>query len=740
MKPYKAMYACLLILLIILNLSANLQEVLGQPITAPFQDWEAIVSNQQGLNDAHRAYLDSYVWPLSITAAELPTIYVRSTAPFRLRVYRLGWYGGRGAELRYDSQALLPARNGNRKCGSQSTDALLKGEEQNYGLVECVWTRPVRPNIAHLNSGLYLIIVTAKIDSIERNNAAVFVVRDDTSVNRLVIVNPTDAQAYTDWSDTPDALYDAGFAPRSLYGKERVGPTGTIAWPRSSKVSFNRPMSTLDFFKTDYPLIRFLEREGISYSVATDYDLHANRSLLDKRRSVVISGHGEYWSYETEDNVKRFLMRGGNLVAAAANTGYWQVRYEPSIAGLPAPVIVGYKDSALDTGSICSDVVVPQGARCADPFYIDGDPTNDYLLTTRFRNAPVSRPEQLFLGVQYQVEPASNGFELPVTLFTDEIAAMTSLGSGVTQSGNQDIGKYSAETGEWVGNFGWEGDVIHPHVLLRMSPHACLRPIGVSGWKTVRDSNGSGHNVWDTSPSTDHQMHLVLYRPNQSSGYVFAGLTMLWSWGLDDWATMHNFGGPLVSRVDHRLQTITRNMLQAAEVMNFGNDCSKPINLSYYFAKTGAGQSGMSLILKEGDLPGRWSAISITQQNQQAFLTPNPYATPALADWAVVSEAYNLFVADVNADGRADLIAKEKNAPGNWYVALNTGANFVPQPSPWLSGWAVVSEAYNLFVTDVNADGRADLIAKEKNDPGNWDLASSNGRSFIPQSEHFFEP
>ena len=346
---------------------------------------------------------------------------------------------------------------------------------------------------------------------------------------------------------------------------------------------------------------------------------------------------------------------------------------------------------------------------------------------------PVARPEQLFLGVQYQVTPGSNGFELPVTLFTDKIGAMTSLGSGITQSGNQDIGKYSADTSEWLGNFGWEGDVIHPHVLLRMSPNACLRPIGMSGWKTVDDSEGNSRNFWDTAMTTDHQMHLVLYRPNQSSGYVFAGLTMLWSWGLDDWATLHKFGGPLVSRVDQRLQTITRNMLQAAEAGSFGNDCSKPIKLSYHFAKTGNGVNSMSMILKEGDFPGRWSTLSITQQNQQAFLTPDPSATAALGDWAVVSEAYNLFVVDVNGDGRADLIAKEKNAPGLWYVAINQDNSFQPKPFPWLSGWAVVSEAYNLFVADVNADGRADLIAKEKNAPGNWYVALNTGANFVPQ-------
>ncbi|WP_429650430.1 hypothetical protein, partial [Skermanella aerolata] len=82
----------------------------------------------------------------------------------------------------------------------------------------------------------------------------------------------------------------------------------------------------------------------------------------------------------------------------------------------------------------------------------------------------------------------------------------------------------------------------------------------------------------------------------------------------------------------------------------------------------------------------------------------------------------------------ADLIAKEKGAPGNWYVALSNGNSFQPQHT-WLSGWAVVSSAYQFHVADVDGDHRADLIAKERSGAGNWYVALSNGNSFHPQGE-----
>jgi hypothetical protein len=117
-----------------------------------------------------------------------------------------------------------------------------------------------------------------------------------------------------------------------------------------------------------------------------------------------------------------------------------------------------------------------------------------------------------------------------------------------------------------------------------------------------------------------------------------------------------------------------------------------------------------------------------------------PASTEWLSGWAVASEAYNLFVADLDGDQKADLIAKEKNSPGLWYVALSNGSSFVPASTEWLSGWVVVSEAYDLFVADVNDDGKADLLARGKNLPSKWDVARSDGSSFQARSISALEP
>jgi hypothetical protein len=706
----------------------------------PLRSWETVASDRQGLADAHRAYLDTFVWPVSIPNTDRPTIYVRSAAPFRLRIYRLGWYGGAGAKLAYDSGTTLAARNANTRCGAHSTNPIIAAGERDFGLVECAWHTPVRPALSQPISGLYLAVVTATLSGVTRDNAAMFVVREDASSARLVILNPTNMTAYAHWSDTPDAGFvDTGFTPLNLYGAS----AGTTRWPRATKVSFNRPKGGADVYdmlKTDYPLFRFLEREGLSYTVATDYDLHLRPGLLKNRRSIVISGHGEYWSFETRTRLEQFITAGGNLIAMAANTGYWQIRYEQSPAKLPGPVVVAYKETALkvDPTSTCREAIVPHSAPwCADPFYTDGDTTNDHFVTTYFRNAPVSRPEQLLLGVQYQKTPPANTFELPLMLLTNEVASMQSVQQGIVQSGLVQSGVYWTDTADpansqWLGNIGWEADVLHPHVLLQMSPTACLRVLGIAGWKVNAKGNAISEQNAD-SAAADTQAHVVLYRPTSSSGYVFSGLSMLWSWGLDEWAAVRGFGGPSIGREDQTLKVLTKNMLIAAESSSFGSDCAKPVRLSYHFARTGPSVDGIALLLKESDFPGRWSIIPVKQGHQGTVLGLDPFATAKLSGWAVVSDAYDLFVTDLNGDGIADLLAKEKIPPGHWFVARGDGVAFHVEPLPWLSGWAVVSAAYDLFVADVNGDGRADLVAKERNTPGNWYVAVSGGTSFRPE-------
>ena len=115
------------------------------------------------------------------------------------------------------------------------------------------------------------------------------------------------------------------------------------------KVSFDRPYDQWDgagcFFDWDFPMIRWLEREGYNVTYVTDVDAHAGTRYLPGRRVLLSVGHDEYWSKEMRDSWEAARDQGYALAFFGGNDIYWQVRYEPSAAGAAQRVLVCYKDA-----------------------------------------------------------------------------------------------------------------------------------------------------------------------------------------------------------------------------------------------------------------------------------------------------------------------------------------------------------------------------------------------------------
>ncbi len=73
----------------------------------------------------------------------------------------------------------------------------------------------------------------------------------------------------------------------------------------------------------------WLEENGYSYDVITDWDLHQNPDLLNGYQAMVINGHSEYWSREAYSGVDNYLKQGGNALVLSGNTMFWRVSYDP---------------------------------------------------------------------------------------------------------------------------------------------------------------------------------------------------------------------------------------------------------------------------------------------------------------------------------------------------------------------------------------------------------------------------
>ena len=147
-----------------------------------------------------------------------------------------------------------------------------------------------------------------------------------------------------------------------------------------------------DFLRRwEYNAVRFLEREGydVSYSDRRRHASARRRGRAAPHRMFLSVGHDEYWSSEMRGHVEAARDRGVHLAFLGADACYWQIRFEPGARGDADRTIVAYKEAAGDL----------------DPLALDGRPQNDRLITGRWRDRPVSRPEERLIGVMYAADP-----------------------------------------------------------------------------------------------------------------------------------------------------------------------------------------------------------------------------------------------------------------------------------------------------------------------------------------------
>ena len=294
-------------------------------------------------------------------------VSTRPAARYRIEVYRLGWYGGRGARLMTsvpregDLQALA------REVPSPSRPAP-HVDSEDWHIDSADW--PVTDTILigrDWVSGVYVArLVLCSGEHAGLDAFAPFVVRQHRDAERadILVQQPvTTAQAYNNWGG------------KSLYTSNSTDEQAAV------KVSFDRPYAAWSElvvnarwpFVWDYHLLRYLEREGFHVAYTTDIDTHREPWSLLGHRLLMTSGHDEYWTREMRDAFEERLQAGVNVACMGANSCYWQIRLEDR-----ERTMVEYRWRAQDPE--------PDRAR----------------KTEMFRNLLPARPECELWGVQYQ--------------------------------------------------------------------------------------------------------------------------------------------------------------------------------------------------------------------------------------------------------------------------------------------------------------------------------------------------
>ena len=303
---------------------------------------------------------------------------------FTWEVFRMGGYRGMGGRLYAQGGPITAPRQ-----ADPTFDPIT-------GLVVAGWPVTFSVLTRHDDgkpwlTGVYLVMLT-KDDG--EQTAALFILRDDTRDAEVAVHFPTATyQAYNDYGG------------ESLYVS-----THGLSGGKARKVSLDRPFArqygngTGTFLYQEHQAVIWLEDHGYDVEYVSSADIGGNNGRIGNHRLFMLVGHEEYATMAEFDRLETAFARGTSLAFLTGNTLYWQIRYENNDR-----VIVCYKDR------------------------VDEDPmrlTNPRLLSTRFRNPPVNRPENQLVGTMSDGNYIEQPADWVVTNANHWVYANTGLGNG----------------------------------------------------------------------------------------------------------------------------------------------------------------------------------------------------------------------------------------------------------------------------------------------------------------------
>lgn len=330
---------------LIKSFACSLALIFGFVVTPAHADGEVYVNPTAG-TFADSKNLASYTEQASITQGEALAVRVSSSEVWNYAVLRIGNYEG-GAKQLVRVEGNAPA------VQPECTQA------KSTGLVECPWQRTLQLDSSTWLPGLYVI----RIESALGFNIAPFVVRSGTIAgSTLFKVGMKSLAAYNQFGDKN--VYN--------YRREKIVAADIVSLDRPLD---DRGLRTFMWFEV--PVAIAVDRNLPNATYATDIDVHSGAVSLAGARSIVTSGHDEYWTVPERKAVQSAMKSGTNLFITGANTMYWRVRMQSSDLGANRRV-VAYKSTRKDPVKKSADT------------------------TMRWRDKPKPNPESKLMGVQYK--------------------------------------------------------------------------------------------------------------------------------------------------------------------------------------------------------------------------------------------------------------------------------------------------------------------------------------------------
>jgi hypothetical protein len=275
-------------------------------------------------------WIEGYCSKQSVKAGETIEIMV-STRPrrsFRIEIFRIGYYGGRGARLLKEIGPLEGREQPDPKPGPGNRH-------------ECRWEPSARLTIPpDWPSGVFLGRLTTIPDGQSEpywQSYVVFIVRDDRPADILFQCSDNTWQAYNRWPNN-----------FSLYTHPRggQGPWAEVSFDRpygreaQHQAVVNDPLTfgSGEFLPLEFPMAFWLEQHGYDVAYCSNSDMLApDRGL--KCKAFLSVGHDEYWDIRQFRSVQRMRDEGVSLLFLSGNAVCWVTPFRPSSDARPDRII-----------------------------------------------------------------------------------------------------------------------------------------------------------------------------------------------------------------------------------------------------------------------------------------------------------------------------------------------------------------------------------------------------------------
>lgn len=297
-------------------------------------------------NTATDSTIAGYCDKTSYRPGDTVNFKVDSTGnPFRVEIYRLGYYGHENFAAR------LMTGNGAGYITGTVTAQPAPTVDAALGSTSCAWTTNATWSVPFdAPPGLYYVLFR-RTDVTTHVASGHFIVGSSSATGKVAVCLPDMTyQAYNVWGTTTDhgTLAAGTWSGRSLYASGTDGAASSFAH-RAYAVSFDRPYSIQQtqantyFFDAEQNVITFMEAQGYNLTYYSCIDLDNNTALLNSAALVVMLGHHEYWTAGVYDAFTHAIDAGVNTAVFSSNTAGWHARF--AAADTSKRTMICYKDS-----------------------------------------------------------------------------------------------------------------------------------------------------------------------------------------------------------------------------------------------------------------------------------------------------------------------------------------------------------------------------------------------------------